>query len=221
MTHVNLPATPLSVGSVQIHQHNGLYSLNDLHKASGSDGKHKPANFIRLDTTQALIDEISNCSDLSNYQPVESRRGAYGGTYACRELVIAYAAWISAEFHLKVIRVFLDTVTPVPQHTLTLDDPHASDLDASIVNEIVSTTTRNIVETLHRQRKLIAWPEVTEAIQNPKSEMSFSDLTSLTHACLNRLQRSIDAEAYATIARRAANRGISTTAVSLSTGERA
>jgi len=114
MTHVNLPA--LSVGSVQIHQYNGLYSLNDLHKASGSDDKHKPSNFIRLDTTQALIAEISNCSDLSNYQPVESRTGKFGGTYACRELVIAYAAWISAAFNLKVIRVFLDSAAPpLPQ----------------------------------------------------------------------------------------------------------
>jgi len=127
MTHVTIPA--LSVGSVQIHQYNGLYSLNDLHRASGGDFKHKPSNFIRLDTTQALITElskspdmglfqpaeISNCSDVSNYSPTETRTGRYGGTYACRELVIAYAAWISAEFHLQVIRVFLEAADRAQQ----------------------------------------------------------------------------------------------------------
>jgi hypothetical protein len=39
-------------------------------------------------------------------------RGAHGGTYACRELVIAYAAWIDAKFHLRVLRVFLASVAP-------------------------------------------------------------------------------------------------------------
>jgi len=91
----------------------------------------------------------------------------------------------------------------------------ASDLDASIVNEIVSTTTRNIVETLHRQRKLIDWQAVIEAVQNPQSDMSFADLTGLLHACLNRLQRNIDAQAYTVIQQRAANQGISTSQVSL------
>jgi len=220
MTHVNLPA--VAIGNVQIHQRNGLFNLNDLHKASGGEEKHQPAKFTRLDTTQALIAEISNSPDVANCPDmgicIESRRGGNGGTYACRELVIAYAAWISAEFHLKVIRVFLDTVAPVQQHTLTLDDPHASDLDASIVNEIVSTTTRNIVETLHRQRKLIHWPEVIEALQNPHTDMSFPDLTALIHASIARFERSIDAEAYTAIKRRAAHQRVSLTNVSLSTG---
>ena len=40
--------------------------------------------------------------------------GRNGGTYACKDLVIAYAAWISPVFHLKVIRVFLENQNKQP-----------------------------------------------------------------------------------------------------------
>jgi len=109
MSNATLPAN-VSIGNVLIHQQDGLYSLNDLHKASGGDKKHQPANFIRLDTTQSLIEAISKTSDMRSYAPFKTTKGRYASTYACRELVIAYAAWISAAFHLQVIRVFLDSV---------------------------------------------------------------------------------------------------------------
>ena len=101
----------------------GLYSLNDLHKASGAEEKNKPANFMRLDTTQALADEINHSSYMRsevNMPPTaEINQGAdvrlaqkviHGGpnrgTYVCKELVYAYAMWVSPAFHLKVIRTF-------------------------------------------------------------------------------------------------------------------
>lgn len=73
---------------------NHLYSLNDLHKASGGDTKHQPSNFMRLDTTKALIEEISNeinkSSDvMSAFEVVNGGEGR--GTYVCKELVYAYA----------------------------------------------------------------------------------------------------------------------------------
>ncbi|GHU06366.1 hypothetical protein AGMMS50225_01000 [Betaproteobacteria bacterium] len=102
-------STSLAIGEITIRQLDGLYSLNDLHRASGGEVRHQPALFIRHDQTKALITEIYESVDSNaGIHAFKTQRGANGGTYACRELVIAYAAWIAPAFHLKVIRVFLD-----------------------------------------------------------------------------------------------------------------
>lgn len=95
----------LTIGSSEIRQINGLYSLNDLHVASGGNDNFKPVFFLRNAQTVALIEEIKGAN--SHLLPLKIEKGRNGGTYACKELVIAYAAWISPAFHLKVIRVFL------------------------------------------------------------------------------------------------------------------
>ena len=101
----------LIISGYEIKEVNGLYSLNDFHKASGNHPKHRPNQFIRIEQTKSLIKEISNAQICA----IKTVRGQHGGTYACRELVIAYAAWISPAFHLKVIRVFLAETDPVKQ----------------------------------------------------------------------------------------------------------
>lgn len=102
----------LTIGNIAIHQDaEGRYSLNDLHEASGGDAAHQPALFLRNDQTQSLISEIFNSTDLQNKNPVVSKPGRYGGTYASKELVYAYAMWISPKFHLTVIRTFDAVVT--------------------------------------------------------------------------------------------------------------
>ena len=96
---------PLVVAGLSIRQDaEGRYSLNDLHQASGGEDRHVPAKFLRLDSTVALIDEISNCPETVNKKAVDSTPGRYGGSSVVKELVYAYAMWISPSFHLKVIR---------------------------------------------------------------------------------------------------------------------
>ncbi|MCB5163208.1 KilA-N domain-containing protein [Marinomonas sp. E8] len=88
----------------------GLYCLNDLHEVSGASKKHQPANFLRLETTQELITEVENSSDLRNIA-VNKNQSRSGGTWVCKELVYAYAMWISPKFNLEVIRSFDHSVS--------------------------------------------------------------------------------------------------------------
>ncbi|MBY7970867.1 KilA-N domain-containing protein [Vibrio fluvialis] len=119
----------LTIFSKNVRTLDGLYSLNDLHRASGGKLTHKPANFARLDTTKELIDEINRCSDLS-IAISTNRGGKNQGTWVCKELVYSYAMWISPKFHLNVIRAFDSMSTnktpqlpsPIPPSDLSLND---------------------------------------------------------------------------------------------------
>ncbi|MCH2057885.1 MAG: KilA-N domain-containing protein [Thalassotalea sp.] len=97
--------TNLTIISKEIRQRDGLYSLNDLHKASGSDKKNAPFRFIRLEQAQELIEEIERSPDVVIGCKV-IKGGSQQGTWVCKELVYAYAMWISPKFHLQVIRAF-------------------------------------------------------------------------------------------------------------------
>lgn len=111
-----MKTTALTILTTEIRQIDGLYSLNDLHKAAGGKDKHRPAYFLRNEQTQALIEEIQCAQQRTASKTING--GHNRGTYVCRELIIAYAAWISASFHLKVIQVFLSQSKPSSQKSL-------------------------------------------------------------------------------------------------------
>ncbi len=102
--------TTLSISNISIRQDSeGRYCLNDLHKAAGGEERHSPNRFTRSDSYKALLDELT--PEMA-FAPVESTRGGKSsGTFACKELVYAYAMWISAKFHLQVIRAYDSLVT--------------------------------------------------------------------------------------------------------------
>jgi len=136
----------LTVLNTDIRIHDGLYSLNDLHKASGAEEKHAPNRWLRIDQTKALIAEIEQTPDLA-FAPVKSVRGGPGGsgTYACKELVYAYAMWISAKFHLAVIRAFDALVSgqaPALPEPPTITKAQAGEL-AALVAERAGETGKN------------------------------------------------------------------------------
>lgn len=112
------------ISDIKIHMDSeGRYSLNDLHKAAGKERRHEPANWINLEQTTELVNEILNTgipvfknhdvlnAEIPVFKPMVSKKGRYGGTYVCKELVYSYAMWIRAAFALKVIRAYDALVT--------------------------------------------------------------------------------------------------------------
>lgn len=95
---------PIIIEEMAIHQDaQGRFCLNDLHKASGEEQRHRPKYWLENKQTQELIQELEK----GGIPPILTKQGF--GTYVCKELVYAYAMWISPRFHILVIRTF-DTV---------------------------------------------------------------------------------------------------------------
>ena len=124
----------LTILNNSIRQSDDLYSLTDLHRASGGEQKHKPVLFLSNQQTKELILEIESESEVGiPTSAVKTVRGGSDiskqGTYACEELVLSYAMWISPKFHLIVLRAFLNlhknstallpnTITPEQQQAI-------------------------------------------------------------------------------------------------------
>ena len=95
----------LTIGDTKIRRDaQGRYCLNDLHRASGASKQHAPGRWTRTDAYRALVAELKPEMAFAPAHSVHG--GASPGTYAAKELVYAYAMWISPRFHIAVIRTY-------------------------------------------------------------------------------------------------------------------
>lgn len=86
---------------------NGLYSLNDLHRAAGGEKRHSPSYWLKNQQTVELIDFLAESVTGIPVTVSEVNRGGRDqGTFVCKKLVYAYAMWISPRFMSTVIDVF-------------------------------------------------------------------------------------------------------------------
>ncbi len=128
----------LIIANTQIRRDEaGRYCLNDIHEAAvaaGHDYKRtQVANWLRLDQTKELTQFLRSeelKTESEELEPLIGQAGRYGGTYAVKELVYAYAMWISASFHLHVIRAYDALVTASTPSVAALPPPadHVADL---------------------------------------------------------------------------------------------
>lgn len=128
----------ITIHNVTITQDSeGRFCLNDLHKAAGGENKHRPKYWLETQQAAELVIELTKggIPPLEQNQPLKVIHGGNSpGTYVVKELVYAYAMWISAKFHLEVIRAYDALVTLNKQFNLNeiSDTARAADTLASI-----------------------------------------------------------------------------------------
>lgn len=123
--HTQVAPSALQISDIIIRQDSeGRYCLNDLYKASGNNPKHKPSEWLRNKQAKDLIAEIELEAGIPAIKTIKGHRAT--GTYVVKELVYAYAMWISASFSLKVIRAYdalqsppVEKAEPLPPHQLS------------------------------------------------------------------------------------------------------
>ena len=81
----------------------GLYCLNDLHKASGGDPNNAPSQWVKNKQTKDFLQTME-----ISLVKVEGRSG---GTYSEKKAVYSYAMWISPQFQSHVIDAYDALVT--------------------------------------------------------------------------------------------------------------
>lgn len=161
----------VQISNISIHQtKNGLFSLKDLHRASGGEDRHAPRRWLQNTQTNDLIKELEKDGKPS----IQSKQGL--GTFVCRELVIAYGMWISPKFALQVIKTFLavsdgiKTVIPKPTHDL---------LDDLTVLKLTAEKTSAEAEAAHLKYELA---KLKQSLPQPEVVMPSEDLPSAAQA---------------------------------------
>lgn len=88
-----------------------LVNLTDLWKANGAEYNKRPAHWRETDEAQCFINEISKKENVRVADLFHTTRGRTGGTFAHWQIALAYAKYLSPEFHIlcnNIIRRFVE-----------------------------------------------------------------------------------------------------------------
>lgn len=161
----------LTIDGVAVRQHNeGQFCLNDLQRAAIANPNETRSlrslevyEFMRRVETMTMIDLLNKeTTGNPRIAPVITVPGRNGGTYVCKELVYAYAMWISPSFNLKVIRTF-DSIVSAPQQPLTTEKIQAGVILLESMAKTLNLSNSSKLGGYQKLQKMAGLPDLTPA----------------------------------------------------------
>lgn len=117
----------------------GLYCLNDLHKASGGESKNRPGYWLDTATAKKMIQLLEVRDGKHAFKSIKGGRNP--GTYACKELLLAYALWVDNCIFLKIAKA-IDDLSIIQEALNNFEVP--DDIPEMYVYAIKNKDTGNI-----------------------------------------------------------------------------
>lgn len=175
----------IAIAGVVVRQDSkGRYNLNDFHRAAGEENRHRPSLWADNQQAKDLAAEIAQETGKAGIPALVLQRGGKApGTYACRELVYAYAMWISPAFHLKVIRTFDKAVTDVGDWRKLRHQSASSFKVANDILKMVRQEQGKDTESHHysNEARLVNWALQGQFKGLDRDALSAADLALLCH----------------------------------------
>lgn len=175
----------IAIADVVVRQDSkGRYNLNDFHRAAGEENRHRPSLWADNQQAKDLAAEIAQETGKAGIPALVLQRGGRApGTYACRELVYAYAMWISPAFHLKVIRTFDKAVTDVGDWRKLRHQSASSFKVANDILKMVRQEQGKDTESHHysNEARLVNWALQGQFKGLDRDALSAADLALLCH----------------------------------------
>ena len=147
MTATTLNLDTLAITGIKINQDaQGRYCLNDLHKAAGGEDKHRPTYWLKLQQTIDLSTLLDSEKSIDGIPSIVTKQGL--GTFVVKELVYAYATWISAKFFLTVVRAYdalVNTKPTEPEKQMFKPRPHTTPLHPTMMTVKMKAHIQHVI----------------------------------------------------------------------------
>lgn len=104
-----------------IHANNEMISLTDLWKQAGSIREKAPNFWINQDSTKDFIEMASSMLNATQNCIIKSKRGKGGGTFAHKNIALAYAKYLDPKLHVLVNEIFFERIEEEKNPDLIVD----------------------------------------------------------------------------------------------------
>lgn len=147
MTQMLEKAT-LSFNGAMIRDRNEMLSLTDMWRAHGSDPARQPANWLVSADARHFI-EVLNPGNSG----VMTKRGKGGGTFAHWQIGLAYAKYLSPEFHMWCNTVVRERMEHKPAAPMAMNEMSAEfrKILGGIVKSVVHAELSSVVPQIANQ----------------------------------------------------------------------
>ena len=105
----------------QVKFENEMFSLTDLWKLAGSPKNQNPNDWIRTDSASELIETVASILNTVSNHIIKTKRGKGGGSYAHKNIALAYAKYLDPKLHVLVNEVFFERIEEEKNPDLAVD----------------------------------------------------------------------------------------------------